>query len=524
MATYYVRKSGSDSNDGSTGTPWLTVHKALTTCAAGDTINVGNGVYQENSSAVGYLNITVAFATAVVIQAEDTEAGIVCIQGTSGNYNVRETIGTKLHWKYIEFVARAGSLYNYEFSRLASDITFTDCYFEMANATATYGLVAFTGSGASITNALTLTRCAFYHPFAGSGYCAEINPAACVATVTLTDCRVYSKSGGIRFLSTNNNARLVVTGGTYESTKSGTQAFLCGTDGAVGSSAPVAGTITGARIKGLGHALEIGGANATTGVTVTKSYIEGTGDFALVLKDCDNAVITDNVIRLYGVISTGTPSAIFSKGSRHSRITANTVIADSGHAIANWNDVTGYNTVDLQATGNNFILKGASNFINWNSARDGGQNYFDSNILLLRGTGNLGTVGATSGITSLLDLQTAWTTFGYPLNDALSVLLTAANDTTPTQLNSIFSSLTELLTRLPDATPGAEGGLPVLSAGLTVTAVLDSATQAQIDAIEASTAGTVSGAGTGTEIFVGTNVTLTITVDADGNRSSVVVS
>lgn len=55
-------------------------------------------------------------------------------------------------------------------------------------------------------------------------------------------------------------------------------------------------------------------------------------------------------------------------------------------------------------------------------------------------------------------------------------------------------------------------------------AELDSAAQAQIDAIEASTAGTVSGAGTGTEIFVGTNVTLTITVDADGNRSSVVVS
>lgn len=55
-------------------------------------------------------------------------------------------------------------------------------------------------------------------------------------------------------------------------------------------------------------------------------------------------------------------------------------------------------------------------------------------------------------------------------------------------------------------------------------AELDTATQAQIDAIEASTAGTVSGAGTGTEIFVGTNVTLTITVDADGNRSSVVVS
>ena len=55
-------------------------------------------------------------------------------------------------------------------------------------------------------------------------------------------------------------------------------------------------------------------------------------------------------------------------------------------------------------------------------------------------------------------------------------------------------------------------------------AELGSATQAQIDAIEASAAGTASGAGTDTEIFVGSNVTLTVTVDADGNRSSVVVS
>lgn len=57
-----------------------------------------------------------------------------------------------------------------------------------------------------------------------------------------------------------------------------------------------------------------------------------------------------------------------------------------------------------------------------------------------------------------------------------------------------------------------------------IAAVLDSAAQAQIDKIEAAVAGTVTGAGTSTEVFVGPSATLTITVDASGNRSSVVVT
>jgi hypothetical protein len=55
-------------------------------------------------------------------------------------------------------------------------------------------------------------------------------------------------------------------------------------------------------------------------------------------------------------------------------------------------------------------------------------------------------------------------------------------------------------------------------------AVLDSATALQIDKIEAATSGTVTGAGTSTEVFVGPSATLTITVDASGNRSAVEVS
>jgi len=57
-----------------------------------------------------------------------------------------------------------------------------------------------------------------------------------------------------------------------------------------------------------------------------------------------------------------------------------------------------------------------------------------------------------------------------------------------------------------------------------VNAELDSAVGTQINKIEAVVAGTVTGAGTSTEVFVGPSATLTITVDASGNRSNVSVT
>jgi hypothetical protein len=60
--------------------------------------------------------------------------------------------------------------------------------------------------------------------------------------------------------------------------------------------------------------------------------------------------------------------------------------------------------------------------------------------------------------------------------------------------------------------------------GEKVNAELDSAVGTQISKIEAAVAGTVTGAGTSTEVFVGPSATLTITVDSSGNRSAVVVT
>lgn len=45
--TYYVAKTGSDSNSGLAGFPWLTCQKAADTMVAGDTVNVAVGTYNE---------------------------------------------------------------------------------------------------------------------------------------------------------------------------------------------------------------------------------------------------------------------------------------------------------------------------------------------------------------------------------------------------------------------------------------------------------------------------------------------
>jgi len=46
-ATYYISKSGSDSNNGKAHSPWLTLSKATKTLAAGDSVLIGPGIYNE---------------------------------------------------------------------------------------------------------------------------------------------------------------------------------------------------------------------------------------------------------------------------------------------------------------------------------------------------------------------------------------------------------------------------------------------------------------------------------------------
>jgi hypothetical protein len=100
-----------------------------------------------------------------------------------------------------------------------------------------------------------------------------------------------------------------------------------------------------------------------------------------------------------------------------------------------------------------------------------------------------------------------------PTNAELATALGTADDVVLAAIATVQSDTNDIQTRLPAA---LEGGR--------IAAALDSATETKINKIEAAVAGTVTGAGTSTEVFVGPSATLTITVDSSGNRSAVVVT
>lgn len=74
----YVEKSGSDSADGSIGTPWLTINHALQNAVSGDTILVGNGTYNET-----FLDTNGLVADNVTLTSKPGDEPVVDMQGAS---------------------------------------------------------------------------------------------------------------------------------------------------------------------------------------------------------------------------------------------------------------------------------------------------------------------------------------------------------------------------------------------------------------------------------------------------------
>jgi len=72
QSTYYVAKTGLDTNAGSSGSPWLTIQHAVSTAPAGSTIIVRVGEYQEQLTiATNGLTIKAESGAAVTIKAPD---------------------------------------------------------------------------------------------------------------------------------------------------------------------------------------------------------------------------------------------------------------------------------------------------------------------------------------------------------------------------------------------------------------------------------------------------------------------
>lgn len=82
--TFYVSTNGNDSNDGSLGSPWLTVQHAANTVAAGDSVIVSNGV----------------FAEVVATKTAGTAANPITFTGSG--QTVLQAIGVYHQWNYVD--------------------------------------------------------------------------------------------------------------------------------------------------------------------------------------------------------------------------------------------------------------------------------------------------------------------------------------------------------------------------------------------------------------------------------------
>jgi hypothetical protein len=81
--TYYVSTTGNDSNNGSSGTPWLTIGKSIAKLKAGDTLTVTAGTYVETSTYSFSISGTAASPITIIGQG-----AIVDIHATGGQlYN-----------------------------------------------------------------------------------------------------------------------------------------------------------------------------------------------------------------------------------------------------------------------------------------------------------------------------------------------------------------------------------------------------------------------------------------------------
>ena len=84
MATYFVRTSGNDNNNGTAKTSaWATIGKALATAGTGDVVWIGAGTYTEDLTARIGLGLTLPVLRGDVNGLQTGDAGIPLIDSSS---------------------------------------------------------------------------------------------------------------------------------------------------------------------------------------------------------------------------------------------------------------------------------------------------------------------------------------------------------------------------------------------------------------------------------------------------------
>jgi parallel beta-helix repeat protein len=415
MTTRYVRKTGDDTTgDGTTGTPWLTIHKGLTSISAGDTLLIGDGTYEENSAS-GYLMVNQSFASVTTVRSESGSAAAVIVTNASGtSYNTLiSTAGGKITFEDITFTMKVntGDQGALRIAR-ANTIVFNRCIFRsLSGAALRYGLYIVDTGGLTITN-VTCNDCTFTSTGGTNGNgCFVSKGAGTVSNIAFNNC---TGNAGNQSLALTAGTNITVTGGTY--TNAGAIiAVSFGTD-TDSSALTITGSITGATVSSAtSHSLLIGA--GASNVTVTNCTVTG-GDYGIVIKENAGTVVTGCTV------TGGTAGGVYHKAATGSTLTQSTIRSAAGSCVivaksASSGHLSGTNTV----TYNHLYGTGTAGLLNWgDDTHDSGGGICDYNTYHPDGSAKFGAVRADADVQTLAELRAAWADYDVTTNDSHSSL------------------------------------------------------------------------------------------------------
>jgi len=423
MANIFVRTTGNDTTgNGSSGTPYATLVKALTVAVAGDRIVMGSGTYAENSGS-GYLQLTTTFASYVVVTSETGKAEDVIITSASlatqafGVGNCSYVVFDKVTIRSFG-VIDATSNCAVRFLGAASNIRFVECIFDVIStsaAVATAITSSWDSAAATVSN-IDFIDCKVkqtgQYPCRGV-YLQASFAGTNISKVRFIGCRVDVGHDAL-FMSGITNLEVIDNKFISWSREVGGQGIRIGIDGSTGAN--TTGFVTGNTVVATtGHAAVIGA--GCSDIHVHRNTFYG-GDHSgngqgLVVKNTTGGRITDNIV--YG----GALSGLYLKAAQGMLIEGNTVYnrySTSSALRAGLNNENN-SKISKNVVRDNIFYANVGTLISWDGASgDAGGNVVDQNVYNLAGSATWGSVRGTT-IASLAALKAAWNGYDRPGND-----------------------------------------------------------------------------------------------------------
>lgn len=488
MTTYFVRKDGNDTTgDGSTGTPWLTLSKAIASVSAGSIVKIGAGTYAEDA----LFNPTQNFASNTVFESESGVNTDVIITGNHATYDTMISDGARyFEFKNVTFAKRIAGTNAAVRIADCSYITFTNCIFAPASAADTNNLVRILGGGGTGISNITFTNCTF--PETG-GPAIKVDGIAGKTTtgITLTNCTVASSPNPIQISVAQPTGAFVITGGSYTATTN--QALICDNcdsmtingatfispgntvvsinsdnlvtmslvsltnvtvqaTGAANYGCVISGPITDLLVSGGSYtaigapALQIGEdaistdeinsgqlINATVQSSTSHACLLGGGVVSLaasglVVRGGDYGVVVkdnDGTSIVNSNLSGGSLGTLYFKAATNATATGNTITNTAGYCVQLLKDDLDNKCQNVVVTNNRIMGTGTNGLLRlMTDADDLGGSVFDYNKYKPRGSAKFGAVRAdTDGMVTLAELRAAWTGYGDGSNDSHSSLI-----------------------------------------------------------------------------------------------------